>query len=732
MTEQFETGLTFAEGLTYDDILLIPQYSEIESRSKIDLSVQLSKGIKLKIPIVPANMKTITSYDMAEEIFNLKGMAVVHRFMPIEDQIELATKLVNRNIASNPLDYVGFSVGVKPEDYDNLHKLIKAGVKIICIDIAHGDSLMCVNMIKYIASKYPNVFLIAGNVATYDGTMRLFEAGADMVKVGIGPGCFAAGTRILMSNGLYKNIENIIPGDYVINKNGKSVKVLASFPTGTKNVVKLKNNSFYNDTYVTTDHQFWVGDLSSVSDNTLSSSGYAKILDRKSKTIPKQSKYKWKRISDAQNDVLLFPKNINFTMPETFNLSLNKRDAGNCVTGYFYSEDVQIVPNYDSGYLFGTFLGNGCASCTVTKGSHSGMVSWYFGKEEIDIANKVVKSIKSIFNKDAIIVETKNTIDVKFYYKPLADFLLTFDKKENKHLPANLFVNNKKYLTGLYDGLLDSDGHYATDGRKSVTSTSIKIIELFNVIHFMLNGHLPNNTFIGKRIGGLKGCNIDNMNEAYLSRTLKSGEKRLTDDYQIVKILKYEELNMEIPVYDITVDCCTHSFIANNMIVHNSLCTTRIETGNGVPQLTAIMHAYSAKVEFEHKTNKKAFIMADGGVKNSGDCVKALCYSDLVMAGNLFSGTDETPGTILTIDGMQYKEYVGSSTHKTSRIEGVAALVPTKGPVRNIVKRLCEGLQSGMAYQGVSNLSDLKIEHRMARITNAGLVESYPHDVRTK
>lgn len=340
------------EGLTYDDVLLIPQYSEVESRSKVDLSVELSKGIKLNMPVVPANMKTVTAYDMAQQVFKLGGMAIVHRFMSIEDQTDLAHCLQENNTTDlNSMNHVGFSVGVKPEDYENLPKLINSGVKIICIDIAHGDSKMCVDMTKHITTKYPDVFLIAGNVASYGGVIRLAEAGADMVKVGIGPG---------------------------------------------------------------------------------------------------------------------------------------------------------------------------------------------------------------------------------------------------------------------------------------------------------------------------------------------------------------------------------------------SLCTTRIETGNGVPQLTAVMFANYARAEFKHKTGKEIFIMADGGIKNAGDCVKALCHADMAMAGNLFAGSEDSPGQVISIDGKLYKEYVGSSTYKGNHVEGVAAIVPLKASAQDIMQKLNEGIKSGCSYQGCNNLTELKTNHKMMRITGASLRESHPHDVHIK
>jgi IMP dehydrogenase len=124
--------------------------------------------------------------------------------------------------------------------------------------------------------------------------------------------------------------------------------------------------------------------------------------------------------------------------------------------------------------------------------------------------------------------------------------------------------------------------------------------------------------------------------------------------------------------------------------------------------------------------------IADGGIKSAGDIVKALCFADMVMVGNLFAGCEETPGLRKNIGGTSYKEYVGSSTYKTNHIEGVAALVPTKGTYKSVLNKLLEGLRSGCSYQGAHNLEELKDNPAFIRITNAGLKESHPHDVFIK
>jgi len=159
-----------------------------------------------------------------------------------------------------------------------------------------------------------------------------------------------------------------------------------------------------------------------------------------------------------------------------------------------------------------------------------------------------------------------------------------------------------------------------------------------------------------------------------------------------------------------------------------SICTTRIETGNGVPMLTSIMWAAEAKDELSNNDNYK--IISDGGISKVGDIAKALCFAEMVMCGNMFAGSDETPGDIIEIDGRKYKRYDGSSTYKVNHIEGVNSIVESKGPVQNIINKIKDGLKSACSYQGVNNLNDLKINPEFVEISNSGLVESNHHNVK--
>jgi IMP dehydrogenase len=182
-----------------------------------------------------------------------------------------------------------------------------------------------------------------------------------------------------------------------------------------------------------------------------------------------------------------------------------------------------------------------------------------------------------------------------------------------------------------------------------------------------------------------------------------------------------------------------------------SLCSTRIETGNGVPQMTALMdvanmrktlldprqryiqcHEDGTHEEVPPKIERPIYIMADGGIKSAGDIVKSLCFADMTMVGNLFAGCTETPGGRMMIDDVMYKEYAGSSTHKKNHVEGVAALVRCTGDYYEVLTKLLEGLRSGMSYQGAHNLQELQEHPEFVRITNSGLVESHPHNVLIK
>jgi IMP dehydrogenase len=174
-----------------------------------------------------------------------------------------------------------------------------------------------------------------------------------------------------------------------------------------------------------------------------------------------------------------------------------------------------------------------------------------------------------------------------------------------------------------------------------------------------------------------------------------------------------------------------------------SICTTRIVAGVGVPQLTAIMDT----VEAARKT--KTPVIADGGIKYSGDLAKALAAgADCAMVGSLLAGTDETPGEVFLFQGRSYKSYRGMGSvgamargsadryfqqdikdHLKLVPEGIEGQVPYKGPVANVLHQLTGGLRAAMGYVGAKTLPDLHEKAEFVRISGAGLRESHVHDV---
>lgn len=178
-----------------------------------------------------------------------------------------------------------------------------------------------------------------------------------------------------------------------------------------------------------------------------------------------------------------------------------------------------------------------------------------------------------------------------------------------------------------------------------------------------------------------------------------------------------------------------------------SICTTRIISGCGVPQIYAIQEVVRAL------KNKKIPIIADGGIKHSGDVVKALAFgASFVMIGSLFAGTDEAPGEIFEDSpigsGKKYKLYRGMGSlgamnegskdrYGQEKViggklvpEGVEARVPYKGSVINIIEQLTGGLRSGMGYVGAKNIKELQKKAKFVQITSAGFKESHVHDVQ--
>ena len=183
-------------GLTFDDVLLIPRKSEVRSRRDPSLKTKLTKTKFLETPIIAANMDTVTESGMAIAMHKMGGLGILHRFMTIEQQVNEVSL-----VKAAGAEIISASIGVNADFKERAEALVKAGVNVMTIDIAHGHSVLMMDTLKWLKDKFAGLEVIAGNLATPDAAIDLIEAGADCIKVGIGPGSMCT-TRIITGAGV--------------------------------------------------------------------------------------------------------------------------------------------------------------------------------------------------------------------------------------------------------------------------------------------------------------------------------------------------------------------------------------------------------------------------------------------------------------------------------------------------------------------------------------------------
>ncbi len=198
-----------AEGLTFDDVLLLPNESTFP-REQVDLTTHLHPRIVLKLPILSSPMDTVTEVEMANAMAQAGGLGVIHRNLQIEKQAEMirAVKkaaVIDAVLASKDADgrlLVAAAIGAGADMKERVRALVDAAVDMIVVDSGHGHSSYIADAVRFIKKEYgENVVLMAGNVATADGAKYLMDAGADVLRVGVGPGSICT-TRIITGMGV--------------------------------------------------------------------------------------------------------------------------------------------------------------------------------------------------------------------------------------------------------------------------------------------------------------------------------------------------------------------------------------------------------------------------------------------------------------------------------------------------------------------------------------------------
>lgn len=170
-----------SEGLSYEQVYIVPQYSQITTRSQVDVSTQIGP-IRLEIPLISANMDSVTSPEMAIGMWKAGAIGALHRFVPITENV--SQFIYTR--ANGAECFV--SIGVNGEAKERARALYEVGAKYFIIDIAHGHSEMMKSTLGWLKSTYPDVYIMAGNVATAEGAYDLHTWGADCIKAGISNG----------------------------------------------------------------------------------------------------------------------------------------------------------------------------------------------------------------------------------------------------------------------------------------------------------------------------------------------------------------------------------------------------------------------------------------------------------------------------------------------------------------------------------------------------------------
>lgn len=260
----------YKQTITFGDVLLEPQYSDITSRKEVSLSTPLDDLRKLQIPIIASPMDTVSEWRMASSLSSMGGMAIIHRYNSIEEQAEQ----VKTALAVPGCSLVGAAVGVSGDYIERASECYGAGARVICIDVAHGDHVLMKTAIGSLRDLLGmNIHIMAGNVATLEGFNRLADWGADSIRVGIGGGCFTPGTLVRTENG-DKPIEQVRLGEMVLTHTGELHKVVDTMTfqrdeeiyiingvESTSNheyyVVKKEDAGLVNENNIQ-DHAFWI------------------------------------------------------------------------------------------------------------------------------------------------------------------------------------------------------------------------------------------------------------------------------------------------------------------------------------------------------------------------------------------------------------------------------------------------------------------------------------------
>ncbi len=214
-------------GLTYNDVILRPQYSDVRSRNDVDTSVQIVDGITLRVPLVASSMHTVISVDLAVRLWELGGIAQVHQFQTIEKEAEMIREIKDRGAK-----VIGV-VGATKDFAVRAKALVEAGADALSIDTPHAHSIYAIDATKELRRLFPRAPLIVGTVATREGVEDLIKAGANAIKFGVGAGAacttrMSAGVGVPQFSAIMEGVEGLKDSGVTLIADG-GIKIAADF-----------------------------------------------------------------------------------------------------------------------------------------------------------------------------------------------------------------------------------------------------------------------------------------------------------------------------------------------------------------------------------------------------------------------------------------------------------------------------------------------------------------------
>ncbi len=921
------------EALTFDDVLLVPAYSEVVP-TEVETVTRLTRNINLNIPIMSSAMDTVTEAPMAIAIAQQGGIGVIHKNLPIEAQRDEVDKvkrsesgmivdpvtmtpdrkireamavmdrykisgvpiiaeggrlvgiLTNRdlrfetrldlpisevmtkeNLITVPVgttlreaegilqrhrvekllvvddhyhlkglitvkdiqkaikypnaakDNLGrlrcaAAVGATGDFLERAVELVNARVDVLAIDTAHGHTSRVIDAVKVVKKRFPELDLIAGNVATAEGAKAMIDAGVDAVKTGMGPGsiCCRGDALISMSDGGVKRIDQVRIGESVVTHRGRVRPVTKTYRRNYHgSMIALNIGGCPDKLRVTPSHEFLA--VTFDAPESVRKKNGAKYLFSKKKY---NAGLQWVRADQLKpQDVVVIPKREYEIESRVFDLAAvvphyhaddqavwaNKpsrnfnhenyhelaadfgttaRVIGTIVTGrrklvdelslkinsyldeigyvrFMHPEKLhRFLPlNANLMRLIGYYIADGYA----VGNANNRQLRFAFGAHEREYVEDASRLVRNIFGYSGTIARPtpRHALEAMVYNHAIARYFETLvpGRAPDKRLPGFVLNQTPECLRQLLIGALRGDGCLKDPRRIAYKTSSPHLAHQIAEV-FMRLGYLPSiqsyqsdhegwSKMYHVRISGAQCARFaEEFPELGLSfpSDLKVKQACFADDqYIYATVLSAEvEEDQTLEVFNLEVEE-DHTYIANRVAVHN--CTTRVVSGAGVPQITAIYECVKGA------QGSGVPIIADGGIKYSGDITKAIAAgADTVMIGSLLAGTDEAPGEIILYQGRNFKAYRGMGSlgamkegskdrygqereEADSKLvpEGIEGRVSYKGSLAALVGQLVGGLRAGMGYTGCHNILELQTNARFMKITAASLKESHVHDV---